>query len=288
MKPKAFTLIELLVVIAIIAILAAILFPVFATAREKARQTSCLNNEKQLGLALIQYSQDYDECLPGGTWNQGASMGWAGQVYPFVKSPNAFRCPDDQTNNAFNFSSYAINMDLAYVHVGNFAYNDNMGLNVAKMNAASLTVMLFEVTGNSPASASQGVDQPLEYSSPAGYGLGNENGNTWDPQGAGRAATCSTAGETLKYVTGDMGNRGSIATGTYAQGNVCFVGPLGIHSLGSNFVMCDGHVKWLRGSQVSSGAASASAATAESGGAAAGTSSLSMYGATAAVTFSPI
>jgi prepilin-type N-terminal cleavage/methylation domain-containing protein len=61
---NAFTLIELLVVIAIIAILAAILFPVFAQARGKARQSSCLSNEKQIALSLMQYQQDYDETLP--------------------------------------------------------------------------------------------------------------------------------------------------------------------------------------------------------------------------------
>ena len=66
-RNKGFTLIELLVVIAIIAILAAILFPVFAKAREKARQASCASNEKQLGLAIIQYVQDYDETFPAAS-----------------------------------------------------------------------------------------------------------------------------------------------------------------------------------------------------------------------------
>ncbi len=91
-KKKGFTLIELLVVIAIIAILAAILFPVFAQAREKARQTSCLSNEKQIGLAYIQYTQDNDEYYPS-TVNYGSS--WVHEVYPYVKSTGVFTCPDD-------------------------------------------------------------------------------------------------------------------------------------------------------------------------------------------------
>lgn len=78
---RAFTLIELLVVIAIIAILAAILFPVFAKAREKARQTSCASNEKQLGVALLQYTQDFDEDLPCGTNGGTENAGWAGQIW---------------------------------------------------------------------------------------------------------------------------------------------------------------------------------------------------------------
>ena len=74
MRKQGFTLIELLVVIAIIAILASILFPVFARAREKARQTSCLSNMKQLGLACSMYAQDYDELLPTEdyNWNNNA------------------------------------------------------------------------------------------------------------------------------------------------------------------------------------------------------------------------
>jgi len=106
MKRKAFTLIELLVVIAIIAILAAILFPVFAKAREKARQTACTSNMKQLGLALIQYVQDYDETYPAGylystgapnNWPAGSGCSWSQQLWPYVKAKGAFVCPDDAT-----------------------------------------------------------------------------------------------------------------------------------------------------------------------------------------------
>ncbi len=98
-RRNAFTLIELLVVIAIIAILAAILFPVFAKAREKARQSSCQSNLKQLGLAFMQYKQDYDECWPSQYWNTGASrwepfgVYWGGEVAPYIKSTQIFICP---------------------------------------------------------------------------------------------------------------------------------------------------------------------------------------------------
>ncbi len=103
---RGFTLIELLVVIAIIAILAAILFPVFQKVRENARKTACLSNEKQLGTALIQYSQDYDELLCsswGGNGGYQASDSrpgsikykWMDMIYPFVKSVDVFHCPDD-------------------------------------------------------------------------------------------------------------------------------------------------------------------------------------------------
>src|SRR5438094_1023181 len=118
MNRRAFTLIELLVVIAIIAILAAILFPVFATAREKARQATCQSNLKQLGNALNMYIQDYDEVFPGpgdpnGGWqatggtvviqppealqpvnpNSPRYAAWSTIVQPYVKNWDVFRCP---------------------------------------------------------------------------------------------------------------------------------------------------------------------------------------------------
>jgi prepilin-type N-terminal cleavage/methylation domain-containing protein/prepilin-type processing-associated H-X9-DG protein len=93
MKRTGFTLIELLVVIAIIAILAAILFPVFARARAKAFQNTCLSNVKQLTLGVLMYVNDYDErfmpALAG--WAYGPT--WKGDIYPYVKNPDLFRCP---------------------------------------------------------------------------------------------------------------------------------------------------------------------------------------------------
>ncbi len=113
---RAFTLIELLVVIAIIAILAAILFPVFAKAREKARQASCGSNLKQIGLGLLQYAQDYDEKVPAN--HTGASGNWAGTgnrwyewwfgVQPYIKNFQVFRCPSNNVNifNGVNYGKH--------------------------------------------------------------------------------------------------------------------------------------------------------------------------------------
>ena len=97
MRSKGFTLIELLVVIAIIAILAAILFPVFAQAREKARATSCLSNMKQISLGFIMYATDYDGCYPSvyddsGGYPQGRLM-WGDKISSYIKNRQLFACP---------------------------------------------------------------------------------------------------------------------------------------------------------------------------------------------------
>jgi prepilin-type N-terminal cleavage/methylation domain-containing protein/prepilin-type processing-associated H-X9-DG protein len=95
-RPCGFTLIELLVVIAIIAILAAILFPVFAQAREKARQASCLSNSKQVALAVTMYVQDYDETFPFGipNWDWPVQT-WQSNVQPYIKNLQIWLCPSD-------------------------------------------------------------------------------------------------------------------------------------------------------------------------------------------------
>ena len=155
-KKVGFTLIELLVVIAIIAILAAILFPVFARAREKARQSSCLSNIKQLGLGMLMYVQDYDERSPNGRYiaggaagpmNNGSNMhnGWAwmvnagwrdvsrvpSQVFhrdivsPYIKNNQLWLCPSDTRTG--NWSSYNLKMWLYWTGPKLAQYGNSAG-----------------------------------------------------------------------------------------------------------------------------------------------------------------
>ena len=111
---RGFTLIELLVVIAIIAILAAILFPVFAQAREKARQTSCLSNMKQLGTAITLYTDDYDETTisadeVANPQSGYAQCAWYEKLYPYVKNESCFICPSMKKDDTFIKTGYLLN-----------------------------------------------------------------------------------------------------------------------------------------------------------------------------------
>jgi len=120
---RAFTLIELLVVIAIIAILAAILFPVFAQAREKARQATCVSNVKQISLGTAMYAQDFDECLPQASRTDGCidstgaigDLRWMHQIHPYVKNAGVHSCPSDARSTPWdpracsNYADYGYN-----------------------------------------------------------------------------------------------------------------------------------------------------------------------------------
>jgi len=164
MRRSGFTLIELLVVIAIIAILAAILFPVFARAREKARQTSCLSNVKQIALAVTMYTQDYDESNPISWCYANNSTGyiWADAVLPYVKNLQVFGCPSSSTRianyatpNALGFIN--INRDtLGYAANVNYWGGSNgagiacyhpMGQPMANIQKPAETVLLLDYYG---------------------------------------------------------------------------------------------------------------------------------------------
>jgi len=169
---KGFTLIELLVVIAIIAILAAILFPVFAKAREKARQSSCLSNVKQMALAWLQYAQDYDECLPPQYWN---GRYWAQLIRPYVKNDQIFICPSDRSYYAtpgvglYGGNTYG----LQYAPVGVSASTNNGGVALALVRYPAETLMVGDMDGSG-----NGICYPREDFVPAsGYGVPSNRHN---------------------------------------------------------------------------------------------------------------
>ncbi len=149
---RAFTLIELLVVIAIIAILAAILFPVFARARENARRASCMSNMKQIGLGIMQYTQDYDERYPymsiydngnvtvSTTYNNRQSI--YAQVYPYTKSWKLLLCPSGKDQTGGQAPDYAAND--AYSYPINPVIFRSTGLPLARITQPALRLMIHE------------------------------------------------------------------------------------------------------------------------------------------------
>ena len=147
-RTNAFTLIELLVVIAIIAILAAILFPVFAKAREKARQASCSSNLKQQVLACLQYSNDYDERFPKNHWDGSTSFAnhertWAQMTYPYVKNVQIFRCPS-QSGTSVTPGSAGNYVQVPY---GSYGYSSWMHQRaLADITSPAMLFILMDAT----------------------------------------------------------------------------------------------------------------------------------------------
>ena len=141
---KGFTLIELLVVIAIIAILAAILFPVFARAREKARQTSCLNNVKQIALGCHMYFQDYDEHLLNYRHERPGNTGikWQHMIEPYVKNAQIYLCPSGDRYRS-NGSPAAAHYGWSYQYLSFFPYS-SVAATLAEITKPAETIMVGE------------------------------------------------------------------------------------------------------------------------------------------------
>jgi prepilin-type N-terminal cleavage/methylation domain-containing protein/prepilin-type processing-associated H-X9-DG protein len=234
---RAFTLIELLVVIAIIAILAAILFPVFAQAREKARQTACLSNMKQWGLAFVMYVQDYDERSPmagAEGWHRNqvppfASQWWVALV-PYMKNNQVYVCPSDASNQIAEASQVRVTY-LFNDWLGQYDWNTNNGqynpFPLAAFNAPVDTITFTE-------------------------------GRMWGNNATMNAGKPFIAENVGCLLTGVNYDGSAYAVGTPWAGtqtptpgwaaNFCSVGNVNtpFHSGGNNFAFADGHAKWFR------------------------------------------
>jgi len=243
-KRSGFTLIELLVVIAIIAILAAILFPVFAQAREKARQTSCLSNEKQIATGFLMYLQDYDETwalamgkresgawfstsyaqVPPG-WRSGTSatlkahseVFWVNSLQPYMKSYQLLRCPSaSQVDLLNNETPIAGLKPIATT----YAYNGLLHqYNNAGVSAPASVPVIWEGTGKAAvlglnsSNPTLNCDAPESTGGPCTYKPGSDDG------------VCQTGNGAKGYFFGTEGSAW-------------------VHTKGMNFIFSDGHAKY--------------------------------------------
>lgn len=248
---RGFTLIELLVVIAIIAILAAILFPVFARARENARKSSCQNNLKQLALGFKQYINDFDERYPlvaseaTGSATGVPPYGWADSLQPYIKNTQVYQCPSDTAEGAD---------DPRVEGYTDYWYNRNFVRWIPRAGTAIVT----------------GANESMLQASSQTIIAGDGGGSTGNATGSARYAICGLAGDinpTLGTPISPGTTINSNGASLGAGSDACGAQPTGttqtapaaypaaqLHLDGANFAYSDGHVKWQRGNNPSQSA----------------------------------
>ncbi len=228
-KRTGFTLIELLVVIAIIAILAAILFPVFGRARENARRSSCQSNLKQIGLGVLQYLQDYDERYPVDKTNgpaNGQRSTWFAQAQPYLKSTQLFSCPSDsdisQSGGVFWMPAGVTPYHVSYGYSANFGGGGaNTSVSQAAITSTASTVLVTDM-GTQPGTGTNPAD-PLQWT---------KKRNAWILD---------------DYVTtGANYSEGQVRTADGPGDSANFGGPSARHLETCNVLWADGHVKAQR------------------------------------------
>jgi len=255
MKRRAFTLIELLVVIAIIAILAAILFPVFARARESARRASCASNLKQIILAYNMYTQDYDEMtvpnfeldnnLGGGSVTGGtggyAYPYWPDILYPYTKNKQIFKCPSTDSALATaagerGLVGYAYNQ--ANIQNDYIVYDEggkSHGVSMAKFGHPSTTIVFSDgFLYNGPWFAGSAVDNSSDQDGV--YGAYNPNTPLFHADNSSFSNL-----DDGKLIAG--GGTTGVSRSTDRV--------LRAHFDGANYAFVDGHVKWLKNTTLS-------------------------------------
>jgi prepilin-type N-terminal cleavage/methylation domain-containing protein/prepilin-type processing-associated H-X9-DG protein len=271
MSKKGFTLIELLVVIAIIAILAAILFPVFARARGKARQTSCLSNEKQLGLAFMMYADDYDETYPMSYYYQNGAnssngyVQWSGLISPYVKNWGLFVCPEHKVKG---WAPTCFTTPPIYPPPGQTPLNGSQDIQAPRLSYVANELMIprkkYATVPQQVVTLSM-LDAPAEMIAAAEYTeniqclldtspTGGDAIKSHRPTNAVSMGGAVFDGES--YVPGtpvialtaeQCFAAIAAAEASSAMGNhhICYINPHA-HNDGTNYIFADGHAKWYR------------------------------------------